>query len=219
MKRGALGKKVTLYKHPKFGGHIPLYLDTSTGRFSAEVVGNILSAGTLDELRSLLKTKLENSCELTWIPVIEITFYGRRWSDDRNTNGAIKAGVDVTCERSRIAKQLDGSWIECPWSDQHDDVIEEKDFLSKSREFGASFDWVGQRKVLHDVKLPFTVEGDHNESPTYYVGYTDELWAMLVQFTKRIDKFQETIIALLGSPASRNSLAEKMQKLLPGGKK
>lgn len=224
MRRGQLGRRIEYYTHPKYGGHVPIYLDAGKYLFSA-VIGDItLQDENLNKLRKMIDESLKNQTDLKWLPIIQISFgYTYRRSNDDLRNG----GEKETCFRFTrywIAQKIDRKWIEAEWDVEHwpmesrKKIIETGDRLERSK----SFDLTSYNKETHvyddvtDLKLPYIKKReDRDETPVYYIPYTEPLWQALQELAKRMDDLQHRLIKLLGSAEKREQLVAQISNLFP----
>lgn len=219
IRRGQLGRKVEIFRMPKYGAEATIYLDVSRGEFSGLYANQILSAGTIAEVRSMITKIVETNSTLNWIGVIEINF-GGRWTFKKNDdNEEREAKADLTFKRYWIAKKLDGIYAEASWGKEYSSDKGFGDRMKRMREFGLR-QWNAERReyeARRDFALPFVNKGDRHEreTPEYYIAYTDEMWAALISIGERMDELQQRLIKILGTEESRAKLTTNIAGLLP----
>lgn len=231
MRRGQYGRRIEYHTHPKYGGNVPIYLDT-IGVFRAVFENGdvILQANTKNELIKLVDETLKTHTNLEWIPVIEIEF-GTRWSNVRDHDEArnsFSSEVRIEVTRFWIAQKIDKHWIEAHWDIEHypkfgEKKVETGDRLSRSNRFRlshAGYDKASGKEIKRtEFTLPHTVKAKgRDEMPKYYVAYTEDLWITLKMIVDRMDDLQKKIIEILKTPESRAHLTANIQKLLPAPK-
>lgn len=209
------GAKVDIYNHERLGGAVAIRFDKASGIFRAKFGDVNFQAETIGDLRLKLRTAIEAGQDVTWQPVIKITF-GRRWNDDE------KGKVEFDYDRQWFARMCDGHWIHSAWDTKVYKAGDKKpeynahDRLAESNRFAIERYERGQHIEL-TFKIPFT---DHEDSdtPTYYVAYTEPLWTALKDLTKTLDRIQKKLVEVLGSEKKRAQfIAGIGLRLLPGG--
>jgi len=226
-RKGQFGRRIEFHSHPKYGGNVPIYLD-HVGTFRAVIGDVVLTANTKVELIRLTDESLKSQTDLKWLPIIEINFgshFSYREDPDRNSSSV---EADLEYNRYWIAQKIDKHWIKASWDVEHwpdynkPKKIEVGDRLERSK----SFDLTKYDRTTHehqqitDLKLPYIVKAeDRDETPTYYVEYSEELWTALGAITKRMRELQARIIEVLKTPESRALLVADVSHLLPAPKK
>jgi hypothetical protein len=221
MRRGKFGRRIEFYTHALYGGNIPIYLDVGRALFSA-VVGDVtLQDENLSALKKVVVEALKNQHSIEWIPVLEIGFGGDGWlsGSDRNE---IRKNVNLNFERYWIAKKIDGNWIASRWDESYypsgsrkpivrtgDRVICSKPF----RDAGERDPLTGDYKIPKNFSLPWTKKReDRDETPTYYLPYSKELWKSLVALSKKVDELQQHFVDILGTDEGRAKLIGSASK-------
>lgn len=72
---GHLGRKIDTVTYSTTGESVSIFLDTKTGKFAAEHLGEIFRSEHLSEVKEGVHKSLEKNAQLDWIPIIEATQY------------------------------------------------------------------------------------------------------------------------------------------------
>jgi hypothetical protein len=224
MKRGALGRRIEYHTHPKYGGKVPIYLDTTRSCFHA-LIGDVqLTDENLHKLRIMVDESLKNQHSLEWVPIIDIGFGGWFREQGENHRNARHNEVELSFERYWIAQKIDKQWIKATWDDKiFPNVNAKPRYITGDRlERSSSLRIFVRDKERHesvpitDLKLPYTQKREGvDELPRYLVAYTEELWLALLTLSKRLEDLQFKIVEILGSAEKRKQLTDSVQKLLP----
>lgn len=57
MKRGQYGRRIQFYTHPKYGGKVPIFLNSGNGQFTALIGDLVLQDSNREPARKQLKQR------------------------------------------------------------------------------------------------------------------------------------------------------------------
>lgn len=200
MARRLKHQKLDTLRHNKLGVSVDLCLDRNTALFTFELNGQIYSAKSMDELRSLAHREIEKLYHIKWEPVIEVTRLKPFARDDSGFLG-------FTQERFYIAQKADGAWIQRSWGSEGwpDDG---RNHLSEAAYY---------------ADKNFAMYKDHDsrhDNTEYVIEYSDAAWTALEHISAQINVLRDRLGDLL---MTRKGVAQletmKLGKLLGDGTK
>lgn len=228
-------KEVDRYKLQKYGVDIPIRLNKESGSFVAEYEDQIVTAPTLEGIRSALYKEVHNRVGLPWQPIIEVSVDGSRYTfadvvNDSLHNGEVyqrkhmrvEGGLKVRARRYWLAKRPDGAWMEC-------EIWDSRDWIAEGMVFKGEFLGTDDRRINarefypsrndNEFSLPYTVKADRSgEGEVHYLPYDESMWQALNMVGDKMGELHSQLQKLVGSDGGRRKLASFAQRLLPGAK-
>ena len=199
------GRLIENYEHRKAHVSVPIRFYSDEGVFRAKFNNQIFHDADIRKLRNQLFIAIEQGTSLEWQPVIIVSF-GNHFREDIHL-------VSMSFDREWFAKRADGGWLNAEWDTKVFEPGEERKFGGPSDRFhSASYFSISRYKngqrVDVNFEIPFT-DREYNGTdsyPTYYIAYTEELWATLEALRDTLRKIEQRIIDVLGNERKRLEL-------------
>lgn len=174
---GHLGKKIDVVTYRETGESVSIFLDTASGQFGAEHMGEIIRNENLATVKEAVHKSLAKNAKLEWVPIIIARQYDPGTWSMYGRDVAFNV-VGLAVERRYVAKlnTSDNSHRSVDW-----DTLPEERIKLAQREHG----------VVPD--LPF-----HNkEERTHIFAYSETLWKGLNAIKTKIELLEEQLKDLL----------------------
>lgn len=227
MARREPGRRLEIWKHPKFGVEVEIRFDTGHGLFWGWL-GDVRFAGKiLEDVRSQLKKAVEEGTDIKWIAILEVdtessidntvkVAQGRgggfsivkaEWADQTD-NG--KNHINIDYERYWVA-WVGNKWMKCnQW--------QAPDKTNKGHGVDRRFlmtEWYAMAKENGDVTFPFEKPASrYEDGPTLYLPYSQSLWDSLVVVGVRLGELSDRLNTLLSTEDGRARLESATTGLL-----
>lgn len=242
------GRKIEVWKHPKYGDEVDIRMDPESGKFFGTLYGVYMQNGVLADLRTALRVAVEKNTGLDWQAVIEVKVacnantatmfksgtHEADMSDDNNSQDSANGKLSLVFERYWVAQLRDKNWVRCTaWHSQDDegntdnyapgralhDPLPRRLNSSPWREHG-----IGDMK---DFSIPFTLPSKSSSfdagQTTYWVPYTEGLWNGLQFIVHKLALLHDNLLGVLGTDEGRGRIARFLEDggmpLLPASTK
>lgn len=215
MARQLKPQQVDEVRHARLGVAVPVMLDRNTLDFFVVVNGAEYRAPTAEQIKGDAYWLIDEGGVVVWHPVIEVAVRG----DDGSGYDTPRAGLDLTADRFYLGRTADGQSLRVSW--EHGER-EPGERMARARALTVwSYPDAGAGHLVDFATLPalrrervFGHLGSA-ERTTYYLAYTDALWAALGAIAQRIHDTRALLAQLLGTDEGRAHVQTLGAALLP----
>ena len=194
--------------HERLGITVPIMLNRNTLEFYAEYEGDRIEARSAQEVKQQVEDLVRGGLTAEWQPVLKVQVTTPR---DYAMYEDVQGSLGIKFRRYWVGFTPTGKTLQCEWNTP---AAERRSAAKKYTELVRP----NEVERIDFRSLPAVKhEGSswHQGSDTYFLDYTEEMWAALNAIVAQLEKACDTLEQLLGTEEGRDRVMQVGAALLP----